>query len=697
MSRDLNRQKFEAWASSSPKSLVDVGITDSESLEECRSIISAFGTRYQVYGDCPADLFETSDASTVRKAAEIVPSTDRAGRLAVNAYLAFLQDSLIDVLLDEYATSFAQYRDEELYKWEAIGHFQQNWKPEEDDFAAMLERALSKSENLLTGYQYYPKGMLTVFAKMNPGKTREALVNLLDESQDLVERMKAFSQETSELLAERNAELGEGEKPLKNAYQDPRAMSVYLTFAHPETYYLYKYSLFVNTAKRLGFDTKGDKYDKVVRYQQLCDRILDRLLTSHHDLLAISDATVPPELRRYDPAHHILVQDIAYYVDGYSGRIKNPPSGVGPVAPKGDFPSMPPAVTLPGRNLILYGPPGTGKTYSVASMAWLIAQGRDPVDGLDELSPAERAEAKTWYDRQLADREDGRVAFTTFHQSYGYEEFIEGIRPVIRNPKNGDASSTMAYVYEDGIFKRFCKRAASLSATKSDEGTSAAPPYVFVIDEINRANISKVFGELITLIEPSKRIGQPDQQTAVLSYTGEAFGVPANVSIIGTMNTADRSIALMDTALRRRFEFVEMMPDYEALDEIPPIEGICVAQMLRRMNERIAALYDREHVIGHAYFMPLVKNPAVEELARIFSNKVVPLLQEYFYDDYEKIGLVLADNQKQDPSLRFVSEAPLSSIEGLFGDADVIDGDARTFAINRAAFSDPAAYIGVYE
>lgn len=169
--------------------------------------------------------------------------------------------------------------------------------------------------------------------------------------------------------------------------------------------------------------------------------------------------------------------------------------------------------------------------------------------------------------------------------------------------------------------------------------------HVFIIDEINRGNISKIFGELITLIESSKRIGQPEGMKAKLPYSQQLFGVPDNVYIIGTMNTADRSIATIDTALRRRFRFKEMMPDADVLKGIS-VEDISVSEMLARMNKRISVLYDREHTIGHSYFIPLRDNPTIEQLAEIFENAIVPLLQEYFYEDYEKIRLVLGDNNK---------------------------------------------------
>ena len=162
--------------------------------------------------------------------------------------------------------------------------------------------------------------------------------------------------------------------------------------------------------------------------------------------------------------------------------------------------------------------------------------------------------------------------------------------------------------------------------------------YVLIIDEINRGNISKIFGELISLIEPSKREGEKEEMEVILPYSKEKFTIPKNLYIIGTMNTADRSIALLDIALRRRFNFIEIMPQYDILKDVADIK---IALLLSTINERIEFLLDREHTIGHSYFLNI---NTFEDLVNVFKNYIIPLLQEYFYDDFEKIKSIFDNN-----------------------------------------------------
>ena len=345
-------------------------------------------------------------------------------------------------------------------------------------------------------------------------------------------------------------------------------------------------------------------------------------------------------------------------------------------------------------NQILYGPPGTGKTYNTINKALVIIDGK---------VPDKREKARERFNEL---REEGQIEFITFHQSYGYEEFVEGIKADLE-------SEEIKYILEDGIFKRLVDKAddfldrldiyidelknkpQTLYTTEGNQFTVIISPdggiktstnhsfskeklieidkgikknnpdstygqhivndinritknYILIIDEINRGNISKIFGELITLIEPSKRLGANEELKLTLPNSKDSFGVPSNLYIIGTMNTADRSIAQIDTALRRRFVFEEMMPNPKLIEDTDKnpivIEGIEVQEVLKAINERIEYIYDREHTIGHSYFLPLIKEPTKEKLDEIFKVNILPLLAEYFYGDWEDIRFVLNNN-----------------------------------------------------
>lgn len=499
------------------------------------------------------------------------------------------------------------------------------------------------------------------------------------------------------------------------------------------------------------------------------------------------------------------------------------------------------------KNIIFYGPPGTGKTYSTVKRAV------DIIDGENKKCKTD----KDYLNRYKELKEAGLIEFTTFHQSYGYEDFIEGIRPVMGDK---DKASDLKYEIHDGVFKAFCKNsiikenstvwavrpaqknedkftkecidkgyiqygnikdkvneaevfeklmnvgdmvllytgycptktypnppkpmkieaagvisgeyenianedypkrrkviwldtdikeekisATNLAKIKSSISKKATSRLcisdktitsdyiiktfnledkieigagvkifnnkVFIIDEINRGNISKIFGELITLIEDTKRLGASDRQSVKLPYSNEDFGVPDNVYIIGTMNTADRSIAALDTALRRRFDFEEMIPNSSLLDGVV-VKDVDIKLMLDKINKRIEVLYDREHQIGHAYFMELKEKQKEElkenqkekqkedlkinKLGSIFKYKIIPLLQEYFYEDYEKIRLVLGDNKEEEKQNQFIHENNIDS--DLFGGSDIVDDDDLVkYSINKDAFLNPDAYKKIYE
>lgn len=261
--------------------------------------------------------------------------------------------------------------------------------------------------------------------------------------------------------------------------------------------------------------------------------------------------------------------------------------------------------TLHPLNSILYGAPGTGKTYITAEYALAILENR----AVDESQKAPE-QRKTTMEKYRNFVDEGRIVFTTFHQSYGYEDFIQGLRPV-------SANGGTDFIPIDGVFKRIAD-----TAKKHPDNN-----YVIIIDEINRANISKVFGELITLIEDDKRWGEVNALQVTLP-SGDPFAIPNNLYIVGTMNSADKSISLIDTALRRRFEFIEVTPNVSLIAD-PVLRSV-----LEKLNISLAKELDStDLLVGHAYFIGKTE----EDLCNIFNRSIIPLLYEYFYDNSTKV------------------------------------------------------------
>ncbi|MCY4655929.1 MAG: AAA family ATPase [Gammaproteobacteria bacterium] len=404
----------------------------------------------------------------------------------------------------------------------------------------------------------------------------------------------------------------------------------------PERFVFIKPTFMDSVLKRLDFEKLGQG---VPLNGKLYRRVMEDLSQVRKGLA---------ELR---PRDYIDVQSFLWHVKD----LENKRSDVKPI--EESLPSSKPeAVQDLPTNLILYGPPGTGKTYTLSQ----------------EYFPG------------YMEGTIKRYEFVTFHQSYSYEEFVEGIRPTL--DKQPEGHGDVSYVLSEGIFRRICERA---SVDKSAR-------YALFIDEINRGNISKIFGELITLIEEDKREGATNELSVVLPYSGDEFKVPGNLDIYGTMNTADRSLTHIDTALRRRFTFKELVPRPDLLKSVQLGDTeINLESMLSTINQRIEALFDREHMIGHAYFLK-GKGESIngEELPTIFQTKIIPLLTEYFFDDWEKVRVVLADDRTNDRSAQFVTQAEVSEEIVSTGSSSMYK---YTYRLNEEALSNPSSYLKIYD
>jgi hypothetical protein len=629
----------------------------------------------------------------------------------------------------------------EIFKWKLLGKYKGRPDINAPDFYTEISSV--DYSNLIYGIG---KGAIKHMAKDREMPYKDCLKVLFDETMPLINRLNYFNESTLRIYRELVPD------PNRSHHQDERTMATLLTFFNPDKYTFYKDSFYRKYCNLLGISTKK-KGEKYLHYLELIDQLINNYINKDKELLDLVEHIIPSDAFQ-DNNHKILAQDIIYSQLDKGNEENDNENGTvlsDDLDDENDSLLKKHVMSQP-LNQILYGPPGTGKTYNTINKALEIIG--------EKIEEKSRQEVKALFDAKM---KEGQIVFTTFHQSMSYEDFIEGIKPVI----NDDIADSLSYEITPGIFKQFCLEAQTLSNTNFEETyqklldeLNKLPEgeylslktmtgklfrinansrdnlnlytgrdfkkagsltkvgikkqlngdqyykwwlgyyhgvidyladkygyknqsigrnlnnYVLIIDEINRGNVSQIFGELITLIEEDKRLGKEEALEVTLPYSKETFGVPPNLYIIGTMNTADRSVEALDAALRRRFSFQEMLPDPELIamqGDLKNKNGFLgnhdLPVILSTINQRIEKLLDKDHQIGHSYFMKIT---TLVELKTVFQNKIIPLLQEYFFGDYGKIGLVLGKGFFE------AEEISKTNIFADFGDYDAADFSERT-------------------
>jgi hypothetical protein len=481
----------------------------------------------------------------------------------------------------------------------AIKHFQDNWDIDAPDFVEMLERAFAKQVNLLAGNMYYPLRMLVLIARQHSEGVRGLFKMLYDETIPVNARIEQFKSQ----MEQYSAVMQQTNPSLKNSFQEERAICVYLAFKYPENHFLFKPTIYKSLARL--FEYQGDGTNRE-NYYAIMQKIRD-VIDGDSELTKMSQARLVADCYQ-DPRYSLLATDVGYYafnLQKSEEEARKPPAKPAIASRAYDREKFLDEVFMTAddydslinllirkRNLILQGAPGVGKTFAAKRLVYSL----------------------------IGEKNSERICFVQFHQSYGYEDFVMGYRPI-----------DSGFALHDGVFYSFCKEAAK----------DAENDWYFIIDEINRGNISKIFGELLMLVEADKR----GKDYAVhLQGAKEQFFIPENVYIIGMMNTADRSIALIDYALRRRFAFYTLEPAFDKESFRDYMESKNsekynkIIELVSKLNEEIAndPLLGAGFKIGHSYFCT---DDQVDGklLHNIILYEIKPLLLEYWIDDTAKV------------------------------------------------------------
>lgn len=515
---------------------------------------------------------------------------------------------------------------QELYKWEAVSVFQKNWDIDAANLSDMLKTSLSATKNLLVSQSSYPRGMIQIMAEWAPEEIRSMFKALYDESQDVCERIENFKQSAVTVFQSYN----HGEN---NHYQDEHAISVYLWLHYPDKYYIYQFGIIKNVAERLNTGLvfkKGAYKQNMAQFYLLYDE-LNGLIESDTELTTLLGKYISDNERYYsDSQWKTLTVDVGHYIGRYLEKrdfvkvesVQNEKPSVdqshddiqevsedNPIVKQKNFKTYDDDAFLKEvymnkedlstlkklltakKNIILQGAPGTGKTFAATRLAYAM----------------------------MGQKDESRVEIVQFHQNYSYEDFIMGYKP----EKDG------GFILQKGVFYKFCRMARS-APEKS---------FFFIIDEINRGNLSKIFGELLMLIENSYR---NDKHAVKLAYSDEKFYVPDNLYIIGMMNTADRSLAMIDYALRRRFAFFKMKPGFDTAGfmtyqkEIGNAKFDKVIEAVKSLNDTILKddSLGEGFCIGHSYFCNQ-ESFDYDWLRNVVLYDIMPMLEEYWFDNKE--------------------------------------------------------------
>ncbi len=553
------------------------------------------------------DKDSSLDKNKILECCHSVAVTHKQDQYNVKHQPIFNVAELQKVLASYKAVFVSKQWPEEKYKWVAVKHFQDNWDIDAPDFAAVLKNALAKTGNLLVSVNNFPARMITEFAEVASEQVRAMFKELFDETLDIWQRVESFKEKSQPLL-------GIHGKNAKNHYQGENTIFTYLWLRYPEKYYIYKISELKAVAETLHSNLvfQNGKYEDNIRnFLKLYDAIRQELLKDD-ELKTLLKSQLTDDCYS-DEALCTLTIDFGFYISRRYNNANNE-AEISEQTDEYSSEEQPQALTYYSRkdflsnvfitadkydslvrmlkakkNIILQGAPGVGKTFAARRLAYSI----------------------------MGVKDDSRIEFVQFHQNYSYEDFVMGYKP----NENG-------FELKKGIFYSFCQKAAS----------TPDKDYFFIIDEINRGNMSKIFGELLMLIEKDYR-GTP----LTLAYNGLPFRVPKNLHIIGMMNTADRSLAMIDYALRRRFSFFDMEPGFDS-DGFKSYQQDLNSEKLNRLVAELKSLNNaiiedkslgQGFCIGHSYLCgeEICKD---EWLQGVVEYDILPMLAEYWFDELDK-------------------------------------------------------------